>query len=72
MERDAWRGKNNPTKTVSILDTKREVPNNDEELVKNIPPKSHDGIIHHTAECDCWLCEHDAPEYVEIETMKVA
>ncbi len=52
-EREHWR--NPDTKpTVLILDTQREGPNSVEELrIKNIPPKSHDGTIHHAAQCTC-------------------
>jgi putative DNA primase/helicase len=71
-ERDAWRQKDSGEKTVLILDTKQETPNNAEEIVKNIPPKSQDGIIHHAARCACWLCENDAPEYVPMEKERVA
>ena len=33
-------------------------------LVKNLPPKGEDGIYHHPAECECWFCDENAPEYV--------
>lgn len=71
IERQGWR-----TQT-TVLIPNEVVPvdfqQGQQELIKNVPPKSPDGIIRHTAECTCWMCEDDAPEYVPIiENERVA
>lgn len=34
-------------------------------MVRNLPEKSEDGVYHHGALCECWLCGPEAPEFVE-------
>jgi DNA-binding Lrp family transcriptional regulator len=34
------------------------------EMARNLPPLGENGIYHHGPECECWLCDEEAPEYV--------
>ena len=82
-ERQAWRrareepgakevSEVNPTVLIKDYQERTELLKDREEMVRNVPATSADGIIYHRAECDCWLCEEDAPEYIPIVQESVA
>jgi hypothetical protein len=62
-QRRLWRMVEQKKPTVLIKDYQE--PTVQKEMVKNIPALSADGIVYHTPECNCWLCDEDAPEFVE-------
>lgn len=71
-ERRAWREikSEKPTATTTVLIPKQPEP--ETYMVKNVPARSADGIVHHGPECMCWLCDDEAPEYISIEKELVA
>jgi hypothetical protein len=65
-ERKAWRERGKATQP-PVLTPHKQKPEIHQELIRNIPSKSADGVIHHRPECTCWLYDEDAPEYIPQE-----